>query len=307
MQLKFIIRYLFLVYLPVFFVQSLSAQTITSNQSGTLGGYCYEYVGNKADASMVLGDGGDFSCTWSNLGDFIQFAKGKKPGSKTQVISYSASCNSNGVSYMGIYGLTKNPSVEFFIIDNWSVIRPTAQTFKGTIVSDSGVYDLYVKAPGSSLGVVAEPAQFVSVRQAKRTNGTISCANHFEAWALNNMLMGELIEVVFCVYAYQSNGSADIKMLMTSGNTAITALQISQSKTAQPGLYGITSNVVKAGGQQTLKFNMPQNCFVSSNVYNLIGQEIFRISGNKYSAGKYKDFVNYNSSGKFLYKITIDK
>ena len=52
--------------------------------------------------------------------------------------------------------------------------------------------------------------QYWSVRQEKRTSGTINVAAHFEAWENMGLKMGKLYEAALNVEGYQSAGSATV-------------------------------------------------------------------------------------------------
>ncbi|MCY8713876.1 glycoside hydrolase family 11 protein, partial [Bacillus haynesii] len=91
---------------------------------------------------------GAFSAQWSNIGNAL-FRKGKKfDTTKTHSelgnisINYNATFNPGGNSYLCVYGWTKDPLVEYYIVDNWGTYRPTG-TPKGTITVDGGTYDIY--------------------------------------------------------------------------------------------------------------------------------------------------------------------
>jgi len=45
--------------------------TITSNQTGTHGGYDYELWKDSGNTTMVLKDGGAFSCSWNNINNAL--------------------------------------------------------------------------------------------------------------------------------------------------------------------------------------------------------------------------------------------
>jgi hypothetical protein len=61
--------------------------------------------------------------------------------------------------------------------------------------------------------------QYWSVRQSKKSKGTITCANHFNAWAKLGLEMGDFYEVSFTVEGYKSSGTADISMSMTTSTS----------------------------------------------------------------------------------------
>jgi len=201
-------------------VQVVSAQTtITGNKVGSHGGYTYEYWKDAGTGTMELKDGGNFSCTWS-LGDRqnILFRKGLRPGTKNAQITYSAVYNPTGNSYLSCYGWTKNPLVEYYIVESWGTWRPPGGSSKGTVTSDGGTYDIYqtTRTNAPSIEGTKTFQQYWSVRKTKQTTGVLTCGNHFSAWATAGMQMGAFYEVSFKVEGYgtQTGGSADVTMSM---------------------------------------------------------------------------------------------
>jgi hypothetical protein len=307
MYFKNFVAFLSIIVVTAAVVESLTAQTITANRTGKQGDYVYEYWTDRAVGTMILGDGGNFSCTWDTC-QSILFKKGRRPGSKSEIITYSAVFNPGGNSYLAAYGWTKDPLIEYYIVESWGAWKPPGVTSKGTVVSDGGVYDIYEKYPSNNLIVAEKYKQFWSVRQTKRISGTITCANHFDAWAAKNMTMGELYEVMFLVEGYQSRGNADVTMSMTSGSTAIVRnLHISQSETVDFSRPGTLSKMEITGSRQPPAFNSSQNWYVSPGVYNLIGQEIFRLTEKENSTYKNHVFNNHYSTGKIVYRVTTGK
>jgi hypothetical protein len=73
------LNFLLVVLLLAVFVQYSTAQTITANKTGSQGGYYYEYWKDNGTGTMILGDGGNFSCSWSNINNIL-FRKGLRPG-----------------------------------------------------------------------------------------------------------------------------------------------------------------------------------------------------------------------------------
>lgn len=196
-----------------------ATKTITETENGTQGGYDYSLWKDYGNTSMTLNDGGKFSCQWSNIGNAL-FRKGKtfdktKTYSQLGNISVNYGCNyqPSGNSYLCVYGWSTSPLVEYYIVDSWGSWRPPGATSKGTVNVDGGTYDIYettrIDQP-SIEGNKTTFKQYWSVRQSKRTSGTISVNKHFDAWANKGMKLGKMYEVAFNVEGYQSSGKADV-------------------------------------------------------------------------------------------------
>lgn len=197
----------------------IHAQTVTSNQVGTHSGYDYEFWKDSGGSgTMTLNSGGAFSAQWSNVNNIL-FRKGKK-FNETQThqqignmsINYSATYQPNGNSYLTVYGWTVDPLVEYYIVDSWGNWRPPGSSSKGTITVDGGTYDIYetTRVNQPSIKGTATFKQYWSVRTSKRTSGTISVSQHFNAWESRGMPMGKMYEVALTVEGYQSSGSANV-------------------------------------------------------------------------------------------------
>ncbi|HLW06819.1 MAG TPA: glycoside hydrolase family 11 protein [Marinilabiliaceae bacterium] len=231
------------------FTATVNAQTITSNQTGSQGGYTYEFWKDSGGSgSMTLGSGGAFSAQWSNVGNILM-RKGLRPGSKSQTVTYSASYNPSGNSYLCVYGWTTNPLVEYYIVDSWGSWRPPGGSSKGTVTTDGGTYDIYetTRTNQPSIEGTKTFKQFWSVRTSKRSSGTITCANHFNAWASKGMNMGNMYEVSLTVEGYQSSGSANVTS-MSMGTGGGTTQPPAGGGTTTPPSTGATTIVVRARG-----------------------------------------------------------
>lgn len=191
---------------------STAEMTVCNNETGTHCGYTYEYWKDHGTGCMVnTADG--FSVEWSNIGNLLA-RKSVRPGSANLLVTYEANYRPNGNSYLTVYGWTRNPLVEYYIVDSWGDWRPPGSTSLGTVQSDGGTYDIYrterVNQP--SIDGPATFSQYWSVRTQKRESGTITVGNHFSAWAGKGMNMGSFYEVSLTVEGYQSAGSADVKL-----------------------------------------------------------------------------------------------
>lgn len=205
-----------------------AAQVLYDNATGNQDGYDYELWKDYGTTSMTLNGGGAFSCSWNNIGNAL-FRKGIKfdsTKSYEQVgnisIDYGCDYRPSGNSYLCVYGWSKNPLVEYYIVESWGSWRPPGASSKGTINVDGGTYDVYETTRVNQPSIEGNTTfkQFWSVRTSKKTSGTISVTDHFRAWSRMGMKLGNLYEVALNVEGYQSSGSANVyKNTITVGGS----------------------------------------------------------------------------------------
>lgn len=138
-------------------------------------------------------------------------------------IDYGCNYQPNGNSYLCVYGWSKSPLVEFYIVDSWGTWRPPGGTSKGQIYVDGGTYDVYETTRVNQPSIEGNTTfkQYWSVRTSKRTSGTISVTEHFKAWANKGMSLGKIYEAALNIEGYQSSGSANVyKNNMTIGGSS---------------------------------------------------------------------------------------
>ncbi|MGN0585164.1 MAG: glycoside hydrolase family 11 protein, partial [Ruminococcus sp.] len=202
-----------------------AATVLTENKTGEEDGYAYELWKDSGNTSMTLTGGGTFSCEWSNINNCL-FRKGKKYDC-TQTyqelgniyIDYGVDYQPNGNSYMCVYGWTRNPLVEYYIVETWGSWRPPGATSSlGQITVDGGTYDIYktVRENQPSIDGNTTFDQYWSVRTSKpaangtKIEGTISVSEHFKAWEKVGLKMGKMYEVALNIEGYQSSGKATV-------------------------------------------------------------------------------------------------
>ena len=295
------------VLLLAVFVQYPSAQTITSNKTGQQGGYWYEYWKDGGTGTMVLGDGCNFSCEWGSVNNIL-FRKGVRPGSRKQIVTYTADYKPTGNSYLSIYGWFKNPLVEYYIIESYGTYKPGGAS-KGTVVTDSGTYTIHQNSrTGPSIEGNKTFQQYWSIRTVKHTSGVITCGNHFDAWEKLGMTIGTFYEVSFNVEAYMSSGgSADVKVVMdTVPHTGILGRFAPEAtiSTARPA-RNLGHFTVTDGATHPITFMVPVNRRASLKVYNCLGQEMAKLAKREYSAGQHTVTLDASNFAHGVYYWTI--
>jgi endo-1,4-beta-xylanase len=187
---------------------------VCNNLSGRHCGYTYEYWKDQGSGCLTNQSNG-FSVEWTNVNNLLG-RKGLRPGSRNNVVTYQADYQPNGSSYLCVYGWTRDPLIEYYIVDSWGSWRPPGEEPLGTVTSDGGTYELYrterVNAP--SIDGTRTFSQYWSVRTEKRTSGTITVANHFNAWEGVGLSIGSFYEVSMTVEGYQSSGTANVAMVI---------------------------------------------------------------------------------------------
>ena len=190
----------------------LVARQSTPSSTGTHNGCYYSWwTDGGSRVTYTNGAGGSYSVQWSSGGNFVG-GKGWNPGSARK-ITYSGQYNPNGNSYLAIYGWTRNPLVEYYVVENFGTYDPSSQSQNlGTVTVDGSSYKIAqsTRTNQPSIDGTSTFQQYWSVRQQKRSSGTVDMAAHFNAWSQKGLRLGNHNYQIVATEGYFSSGSASI-------------------------------------------------------------------------------------------------
>lgn len=194
-------------------------KTITECEIGEIDGYGYELWKDNGTTSMTLMENGNFSCEWSDINNAL-FRRGMKfDCTKTWqeigniTLEYDVDYQPDGNSYLALYGWTRQPLIEYYIVESWGNWRPPGGSPTATVKIDGDMYDVYETTRYNQPSIDGNTTfqQYWCVRQEKSSEGEINVGEVFATWEALGMKMGKLYEASLTVEGYQSTGKATIK------------------------------------------------------------------------------------------------
>jgi len=202
---------------------STFAQALKSSETGTNNGFYYSFwTDGSGDVSYTNGDGGEYSVTWA--GDQGNFVAGKGWSTGTgRAITFGGEYSPDGNSYLTVYGWTKDPLIEYYIVENYGTYNPgSGGKLQGTVDSDGSTYDVYtsVRTDQPSIEGTATFTQYWSVRRDLRSEGTVTVQNHFDVWESLGMSLGSHDYQIVATEGYMSSGSATINVSEGSADSS---------------------------------------------------------------------------------------
>jgi hypothetical protein len=174
---------------------------------------------------------GAFTAQWNNPSDFLarighwfdETQTFEELGEIGADMSFSKQGSAGGFSFVGIYGWSTSPLVEYYIVED-SYGNGPAQPFggqlRGNFTVDGAQYNVYstTRTNAPSINGTADFQQFFSVRQNPRQCGHVSISEHFRQWQRMGMTMGMAKEAKILVEAGGGNGS----ITFTHANVTVT-------------------------------------------------------------------------------------
>lgn len=158
----------------------VSLQPANAGQ-GTNNGYFWSLYREGGSGNITFGSGGNFAISYSNVTDIVG-GKGWNPGS-ARTVGYNIGALSGSYNFVGVYGWTTNPLIEYYVAEKGSV---TGGTSFGTMSSDGHTYSCYkqqrVNAPS-----IQGTATFWQYKDTwggapTKANRSVNMANHITNW-----------------------------------------------------------------------------------------------------------------------------
>jgi endo-1,4-beta-xylanase len=197
------------------------------NTSGKAGSQNYDLWSNSpgSNGCITTFSTPAFSSRWNGNNDFLariglEFGNAGKTYDKYGTLkadfTFKKTGSGGGFSYIGIYGWTTNPCVEWYIVDDKFGTMPFSAynaAQKGTAKIDGADYKLFQNKTngtgGSRCSGVSQWDQYWSIRQTARQCGTITISEHFKAWEDAGLQLGGLLEAKILVETGGGSGSID--------------------------------------------------------------------------------------------------
>jgi hypothetical protein len=221
-------------------------QHCSSNASGKMSGaYTWTIWSSGGGGCITTYDssGCAFKATWNNSGDFLARTglgwNETKTFSQLGTISADYAFKKTGSggswSFIGIYGWSNNPLVEYYIVEDWfgSAVNIYGGTKKGTITVDGETYNIltHTQSNQPSIHGNATFPQFFSARQKPRQCGHISISEHFKKWDSLGLKLGKMYEARILVEASGGSGSIDFtKATLVAGDPTNVPLVLGTSR-----------------------------------------------------------------------------
>ena len=280
--------------------------------------YHYEIWYQGGNNSMTSYDNGTFTASWSGTNDFLARVGFKYNEDKTYeelgpidaYFNWKKSGSGGGYNYIGIYGWTVDPLVEYYIVDDW-YNKPGSYLGqkKGEFQVDGDTYEIFQNTRNQQPSIKGTSTfpQYFSVRRSSRSCGHIDLTAHFKKWESLGMKMGKMYEAKVLVEAGGGTGSFDVtyfKMTDKAHPQEVAAPESSSSEAPK------SSSAVGPGPQPKSSSSTDAILFTSRAQLKSGDIQVFDMQGRylgnvKVDAGASVNEVlkvNFKSSGIYMVK-----
>ncbi|SJX64348.1 probable endo-1,4-beta-xylanase A precursor [Sporisorium reilianum f. sp. reilianum] len=175
--------------------------------------YVQNYNGGQANFKYNQ-RAGTYSARWNNPQDFV-VGLGWSTGTSNRVINFKGNYKANQGSYHAVYGWLNNPLTEYYVVENYSYDPCSASNTQtvSSVYSDGANYKIckHTQYNQPSIQGTKTFGQYFSVRSSKRSSGSVTLANHFNAWKKHGFANGatnpHFNYQVFATEAFSGSGS----------------------------------------------------------------------------------------------------
>ena len=271
--------------------------------------YHYEIWYQGGSNSMTSYDNGTFTAKWSGTNDFLARVGFKYNEDKTHdelgpidaYFNWKKSGNAGGYNYIGIYGWTVDPLVEYYIVDDW-FSEPGANLLgqkKGEFTVDGATYEVYQNQRNNAPSIKGNQTfpQYFSKRKGARSCGHIDISAHFKKWESLGMKMGKMYEAKVLVEAGGGSGSFDVTYFKMTDKAHPLATPVESSASVPTSSASVT--------RSSNSFSRSSNSVVtssatvgptSSTIALPVDLQSMTVSGN---------FQVFDMQGKYLGQIEV--
>ncbi|EAU80651.2 xylanase 5 protein [Coprinopsis cinerea okayama7 len=213
-------NYSFVAFAGTLFTLALSAATPSNARSTSSNIGTPNSKDTGATANYTNEPGGKFTVNWWKNGTFVG-GKGWSPGSSDRVFNYIGIFEPSGYSLVTFYGWTRDPRVEYYIVESFGDYTPATDTVrKGEATCNGATYEIgntWRPDPDSPNFPIGSFQQIWAVRVPKKgvgkINGTIDFGCHVRAWRALGMELGAHDWQIMAIDGYFSSGHATIEII----------------------------------------------------------------------------------------------
>ena len=146
---------------------------------------------------------GNFAVSYSNVGDVVA-GKGWNPGSSSRVINYNIGALSGSYNFVGVYGWTTNPLIEYYVCELGSITYAAQNV--GSVSSDGRNYSLWKHQQVNQPSIIGTATFWQYMSQwggsGTGTSRSINMGNHMNAWKSKMGNLGSNNLQIFAIEAY---------------------------------------------------------------------------------------------------------
>lgn len=207
--------------LALMLVAASNDRTICHDDTGDSGGVFHRSWRHDGEGCLTLLRDGGYRVRWSlrPSGNLVA-GRGWRRGSSNRVVSYRIRRFEPGANgYLALYGWSRNPLVEYYVVDDWGGFTPPGPSAEpmGVVRSDGGTYRMYrtLRVEQPSIAGKSTFVQYWSVRTERRAPtgyGVITFGNHVAAWRRAGMTLGSLDYQVLAIEGFGSTGTAEVTL-----------------------------------------------------------------------------------------------